>query len=435
MARRPLRFRGTEGQIRLPRLVIIGASLVVAVFVVAAGIGVLGVGGGGYTATFVFPHATNLFAGSRVQVDGFNVGLVDGLEVRDGKALVKVTVDDEHAPLREGTTARIDWQSLPGERLVQITPGPETNAALPDGAMITATTPRIELDQVLSALDPETRAELRRIIPGLDQALAGHEEDLGQTLQAAGPALHAATDVLDAIGGDGPALESLLTSVRDLAERLVARRDSVRGIIDGFDRNLARTADRAGELAEGLDELPATLRAADSVLGKVPPAAAASLPLLRDLLPAVEALPAAAADLRPFMAQLRPAVAELRPALGSLASVLDELAPPDGATPGLLDKAHAVVPPVTGVVASLLPVLDYLRPYTPEVAGLLANLASASANYDANGHFLRIYVTSGSLLLGSATGQLNPAITKNPDRSPGELEGQPLTDAAGSPVR
>ena len=111
--------------------------------------------------------------------------------------------------------------------------------------MITATTPRIELDQVLSALDPETRAELRRIIPGLDQALAGHEEDLGQTLEAAGPALHAATDVLDAIGGDGPALQTLLTSVRDLAERLVARRDSVRGIIDGFDRNLSRTALRS----------------------------------------------------------------------------------------------------------------------------------------------------------------------------------------------
>jgi phospholipid/cholesterol/gamma-HCH transport system substrate-binding protein len=410
------------------RLLIVGASLVVAVFVVAAGLKFLGVGGGAYQATFVFPHATNLFSGSRVQVDGFNVGLVDRLEVRDGKALVKVTVDDRHAPLREGTTARIDWQSLPGERIVQITPGPETNAALPDGAMITATTPRIELDQVLSALDPETRAELRRIIPGLDQALAGNEDDLGATLQAAGPALHAATDVLDAIGGDGPALESLLTSVRDLAERLVARRDSVRGIIDGFDRNLARTADRADELAEGLDELPATLRTADSALGKVPPAAAASLPLLRDLLPAVEALPAAAADLRPFMAQLRPALAELRPVLGSLATVLDE-------TPGLLDQAHAVVPPVTGVVASLLPVLDYLRPYTPELAGALSNLASASANYDANGHFLRIYVSSGSLLLGSTTGQLNPAITKNPDRAPGELEGQPLTDAAGSAVR
>jgi phospholipid/cholesterol/gamma-HCH transport system substrate-binding protein len=403
--------------------------VVVGVLVIAGVLNLVGFGGGGgYHATFVFPHATNLFRGSRVQIDGFNVGLVKGLEVRDGKALVKVNVNDKHAPLREGTTARIDWQSLPGERIVQIAPGPKTNAALPDGAMITATTPRVELDQVLSALDPGTRAEIRRIVPGLDEALAGHEDDLGRTLESAGPALGAATDVLQAIGSDGPALQTLLTSVRDLAERLVARRDSVRGIIDGFDRNLQQTAKRSEDLAAGLDELPATLRTADSVLGKVPPAAAAALPLLRDLLPAAQALPAAAADLRPFLSELRPTLAELRPALVSLATVLDE-------TPGLLDKAHSVVPPVTAVVSSLLPVLDYLRPYTPEVAGLLSNLASASANFDANGHFLRVYVSSGSLLLGSITGQLNPSIDKNPSRPPGELEGQPLTDAAGSPIR
>jgi phospholipid/cholesterol/gamma-HCH transport system substrate-binding protein len=411
------------------RLVTIGATVVVGVLVIAGVLNLVGFGGaGGYRATFVFPHATNLFPGSRVQIDGFNVGLVKGLEVRDGKALVKVKLDDKHAPLREGTTARIDWQSLPGERIVQISPGPRANAALPDGAMITATTPRVELDQVLSALDPGTRAAIRRIVPGLDEALAGHEEDLGRTLESAGPALNAATDVLHAIGSDGPALQTLLTSVRDLAERLVARRDSVRGIIDGFDRNLEQTAKRSEDLAAGLDQLPATLQAADSVLGKVPPAAAAALPLLRDLLPAAQALPAAAADLRPFLTELRPTLAELRPALVSLATVLEE-------TPGLLDKAHSVVPPFTGVVSSLLPVLDYLRPYTPEVAGLLSNLASASANFDANGHFLRVYVSSGSMLLGSITGQLNPSIDKNPSRPPGELEGQPLTDAAGSPIR
>ena len=62
---------------------------------------------------------------------------------------------------------------------------------------------------------------------------------------------------------------------------------------------------------------------------------------------------------------------------------------------------------------------------------MISNLASASANFDAHGHFLRVYVSSGSLLLGGITGQLNPAITKNPSRPPGELEGQPLTDARG----
>ncbi|HEY3238915.1 MAG TPA: MlaD family protein [Acidimicrobiia bacterium] len=408
------------------RLAMVGAAVLVAGLMAAGGMAWLG-GGSGYQVTFVFPHATNLFAGSRAQIDGFTAGGVDRLEVRDGKALVRVSIDDHHAPLRAGTTARIDYQSFPGERIVAITPGPETNAPLPDGAMITGNTPRVELDQILTALDPETRAALRHLVPELDATLAGHEEDLGATLEAAGPAIETLTDVLVAVGEDGPALHRLLGSVRELSERLVARKDAVRQTIDGFDRNLAATAGRSEQLAEGLDDLPATLRAADRVLGRVPGTAQAALPLLRDLLPAAEALPAAARDLRPFLAELRPALADLRPALQSLAAVLDE-------TPSLLDTAHAVVPPTTAVLSSLLPAIDFLRPYTPELAGLIANLASASANYDANGHFLRVWTTAGtSTVIGAPA--LSPLIDQVPDRRPGELEGQPITDATGSSVR
>ncbi|MGH9037679.1 MAG: MlaD family protein, partial [Acidimicrobiia bacterium] len=207
-----------------------------------------------------------------------------------------------------------------------------------------------------------------------------------------------------------------------------------RQTIDGFDRNLAATARRSEELAQGLDDLPATLRVADKVLGRVPGTAAVALPLLRDLLPAAQALPAVAADLRPFLAELRPTLVDLRPALASLVAVLDETHNLADENRRLLDKAHAVVPPTTAVLSSLLPAIDFLRPYTPELAGLIANLASASANYDANGHFLRVWTTAGtSTLIGAPA--LSPLVDQIPDRRPGELEGQPITDATGSPVR
>ncbi|MGH9041373.1 MAG: MlaD family protein [Acidimicrobiia bacterium] len=408
------------------RLAIVGAAVLAAGLLTAAGMAWLG-GGGGYHVTFVFPHATNLVAGSRVQIDGFSAGGVQELEVRDGKALVSVSIDDRHVPLPAGTTARIDYQSLPGERIVAITPGPDSNAPLPDGAMITGNTARVDLDQILTALDPDTRAALRRLLPELDATLAGHEDELGATLEASGPALHALTDVLAAIGEDGPALHRLLGSVRDMSERLVARKDAVRQTIDGFDRNVNAIAGHSEQLAQGLDGLPGTLAAADRVLGQVPATAAAALPLLRDLLPAAEALPATARDLRPFLAELRPALADLRPVLSSLAAVLDE-------TPALLDTVHDVVPPFTGVLSSLLPAIDLLRPYTPELAGVLANLASASANFDANGHFLRVWTTGGTSTLVGAP-DLSPLVDPMPDRRPGELEGQPVTDATGSRLR
>jgi phospholipid/cholesterol/gamma-HCH transport system substrate-binding protein len=410
------------------RLAAIGATVVVVGLLLAFGLSRLGGGGEFHNVSLVFPHATNLFPGSRVQVDGFNVGKVTGLETRDGKAVVEVRVDKAHSPLRDGTRARISYLSFPGERVVDIDPGPEENAPLPEGAMITGNTPRIELDQILATLTPEVRAQLKRIVPALDSALNGNEENLGDTLETAGPAIDALANVLEAVGKDGPALRQLLTSVRELAERLVARKADVRQTIDAFDRNMTALAGKEEALRAGLEDLPGTLGQASSVLGRVPGAAAAALPLLRDLRPATEALPQAAADLRPFLTELRPVLADLRPAIVSLSALLDE-------TPSLLDKAHAVVPPTNRVLTALLPVLDFLRPYTPELVGALTNLGSAAANYDANGHFLRIYASSGSLLFAGQSSTLSPNVHQKPDRRPGELAGQPLVDAAGSAVR
>ncbi|HVW33433.1 MAG TPA: MlaD family protein [Acidimicrobiia bacterium] len=385
-------------------------------------------GGGNASATFVFPDASNIIAGSRVLVDGFPVGKVTGLEPKDGKAFVHVRLDSAHSPLREGTTARISYQSLLGERVVDVLPAPRTNAALPDGAVITGTTARVELDQLINALDPDTRAAVQKALPGLDAALAGHEADAQGTVDTAGPALDALAEILQAVGSDGPALHRLLTSLQDLSARLVARQDAVRQTIDGFDRNLQAVSGQADALGQAIDELPSTLQQASATLGQVPPAVAAAVPLLRDLLPAAQALPAAAADLRPFLADLGPALVDLRPTLDALAGLLVE-------TPSTLDAAHAVVPPATSLVAALSPAIDFLRPYTPELAGAVTNLASASANYDANGHYIRIFLSSGSALLDESPFLLNPALSQHPARKPGELVGQPLTDAAGSAVR
>jgi phospholipid/cholesterol/gamma-HCH transport system substrate-binding protein len=406
------------------------AGLAVMVTVLLAGGGVSLVRGSAerYEATFVFPYAGNLITGSRVQIDGFDVGKVTKLEPRDGRALVRVSINDDHAPLHAGTSASIGYLSFLGERVVEISPGAPENAPLPAGAMITSTVSRVELDDVLNALDEKTREALSRLAPGFDAVLDGREDDLGATLESAGPALDAMTKFLQAMGEDGPALRRLLTSVRELSQRLVARREAVRGTIDGFDRNLQALAEKDAALRDALDDLPATLRAASAALGRLPGAVGASVLLLDDLRPGVEALAPMAADLRPFLAELRPTLAELRPMMAALGGVLAE-------TPGLLDRAHSAVPATTRLVTALLPAIDFLRPYTPELVGSLTNFGSASANYDKNGHYLRIYVSSGSNLLIGSPDPPNPTIEENPQRRPGELEGQPLTDATGSKVR
>jgi len=236
--------------------------------------------------------------------------------------------------------------------------------------------------------------------------------------------------LLAAIGQDGPALRRLVTSVRDLTQRLNRDPVALRDTVTGLETVLSATAAQGEPLDRALDDLPALLAQADATLARVPQAAVATLPLLQDLRPVVQALPAVAGELRPILAELRPTLAELRPALSTLADVLVD-------TPSLLDRGRATVPPLTSVVAGLVPAVDYLRPYTPELAGALANVASGIASYDHNGHFLGVLGTGGSVFWGKSDTKASPFVRQVRHRLPGELANQPAmdTDAAGSGVR
>jgi phospholipid/cholesterol/gamma-HCH transport system substrate-binding protein len=104
-------------------------------------------------------------------------------------------------------------------------------------------------------------------------------------------------------------------------------------------------------------------------------------------------------------------------------------------TPALLDSLHAVLPGLNSLVGDLTPALGYLRPYTPEAAGVLANLGSASANYDSNGHYTRIFIQAGLANANVNPGVVPPGFSRTPDPYPGEAGNQPWTDAFGSGMR
>jgi phospholipid/cholesterol/gamma-HCH transport system substrate-binding protein len=104
-------------------------------------------------------------------------------------------------------------------------------------------------------------------------------------------------------------------------------------------------------------------------------------------------------------------------------------------TPGLLDAVHQTVPGVAGTASYLGPVLNYLRPYTPELAGWLSEWTSNGGNYDANGHFVRFYLQEGATTFADNPGVLPPGTQNEPYPLPGANANQPWQDAWGSGVR
>ncbi|MCW2666475.1 MAG: hypothetical protein JWN57_1437 [Frankiales bacterium] len=393
-----------------------------------------GLTGGGYEVTVVMPSAPNLVKGGKVEVDGADAGRVQSLEVRDGQALVTVSIADEYAPLRTGTTARIEWKALLGERTLVIEPGPASNPDLPDRGRVEGSRQRVELDQLLAALDAPTRARLQRLTQNLAATLRGSEDDVNGTLRTAGPVVQALGGIAASVGRDGEALKSLVTRLRDVTDVTTTRRQDVRAVVADLTSLTQRAARERSSLDATLAALPGTLRQATSTLDRVPGTVAAADPLLRDAAPLAAQLPAVSADLRPLLQDLRPALQDLRPTLNQVSVLLDD-------APRLLDGANAVLPGLTQLTKGALPALDFLRPYTPEVTGWLANWGSATANYDVYGNYTRIYVQAGPASVLGSPGALGPAlgdlglVKTNPQRQPGELEGQPWTDANGSPIR
>jgi phospholipid/cholesterol/gamma-HCH transport system substrate-binding protein len=405
------------------------APAIIAILAVGllAVVGLRLVRGDGYQLQLVFPSAPDVVKGLQVQVDGFDAGEVTDLEAKDGQAIVTVTLQEPYDEMPEGSTAEIEWKAVLGERVIQIVPGDSDARNLPDNAMVRGDD-RVEIDQVLAALDDKTRERLASTIIALDSAVENRGNDLNATLEQLGPALEALGTVLGGIGADGPAIRDVVTRSAQLMDVLDQNSEAIRSTIHDLDAQQSDLAVNDQALAAALQELPATLEDAQAALGKVPGTVDAAHPLLTELTTSVEALPA-------FTDQVSPLLRDLNPTLRSTRSTLHHLSDLLGITPELLVSSTRLLPEVDTATGRLLPALSFLRPYTPEITGYFTNWASAGQQYLGRYHVGRIKAQGGTTTPIGVLNALPPGVTQDETPLPGSIVGQPWADATGARIR
>lgn len=407
-----------------PRLI---AALGLAL-VVAGTVSVVRMVNDAYTVDLLMPSADTSFVGGSVMIDGTRSGEVTAIDVRDGQAVLTVEIDDEHAPLPGGTVARINWQSTLGARLVELVPGDEENPPIKSGALLTDAVERVELDDVLAALDEPTRKRLQSLLTQLDGTLEGSEKDVNKTIQGAGPTLEALGAILEAIGDDGPQLKALITDLRSVTNNLASNRDGVSATVAQLQTALDEVASEQESIQESLKALPGTLDTATSTLEDAPGSIESARGVIRDLSPVVTRLPKVAQQLQPVLIQLPGVLDQLQGTLVNTSTLLDQ-------TPALLDGVTTVGPQTTSALKEAGPMVSFLRPYTPELIGWLSNWVSVFMGHNASGNFGRALVTvSGSSVTGNPGVQI-PGLQYQSRTEPGEIVGQPWTDANGDEIR
>src|SRR5829696_1337538 len=129
------------------------AAAIAAVAIAAFLVLVLLLGGGRpYAVKLRLDNASQLVKGNLVQVSGEKVGTVKSIKLTDdGQAEVGIEVNEDYAPLHQGTKAVIRQASLSGvaNRYVDLQQGPMTAPKIASGATLPATSTEsaVDLDQ------------------------------------------------------------------------------------------------------------------------------------------------------------------------------------------------------------------------------------------------------------------------------------------------
>ncbi len=351
-------------------------------------------GDGGTEYTLLFQSAGQLVKDDDVQVGGRRIGSVRAIELTSGnRAAIKITVQEPYAPLREGTQAVIRLTSLSGvaNRYVALTPAPGDAKELPEGATLTSasTTDVVDLDQIFNTLDDRTRGDLADVIKGFAVQYEGKGAETGQSTKYFNPLLSTSRQLVQEVTEDEGALTRFLVNSSRAVTTIAERRDDLSAAVGNANATASAIGQENAALAQALGLLPTTLRRANTTFVNL-------RATLDDLDVLVAASKPATKDLAPFLRELRPLLAAAGPTIHDLRLAVRRSGPDNDLVEATrkFPKLQQVASPAfrngREALVKAQPVLEFARPYTPDLIGWFRDFGQGSSNYDANGHFARI---------------------------------------------
>ncbi|MEX2195403.1 MAG: MlaD family protein [Thermoleophilaceae bacterium] len=328
-----------------------------------------------YDVRAQLPSGAKLIAGNAVRIGGDRVGQITEIETetveQDGEpvsiAVIEMELDKRVQPLAADTQVIVRPQSLLGLKYVELTPG-ESEQTLQPGATLSlanATAP-VDLEDVLSTFDAETRVAARAALEGYGNAFAGRGPALNVTLRELRPFLTHLQPVMETLSDPDTQLDALFRALGDAAGQAAPVAQVQAALFANAATTFEALARDESALAETIDRSPETLDAAISSFRVQQPFLTEFAELSRDLQPASAALER---SLPPFNSALAVGTPVLRetPPTNELAEgvlrQLDELAenPATLMALGNLHRTVDVAAPFVGFVAPYQTVCNYFN--------------------------------------------------------------------------
>lgn len=379
----------------------------------------------------VVRQATELGPRSPVRVAGVEVGNVKEVEPGPGgTSVITLALEDDALPIHEDATLKVRPRIfLEGNFFVDLRPGSPGAPTADEGHTLplSQTAAPVQLDQILSTLEHDTRANLGLLLEALGEGFADggaralrkawkpSDEAFTQGAIAAEAFRGVRDDDLPGFVDAGGRVAAALTRGRRLPE-----------LVEGLNRSLRGLGAHRAELAASLPALDRLLAEADPALDAFNASFPPTRALIADARPGVRAAPATLELAIPVLAQARRLVAprelpalleELDPAVRSLARL----------TPDLTELLNDVTPVTECVRLVALPTLKTPIDDPPNSSGepvyreLLygtVGLAGSSQNFDGNGPAVRYHAGFGDTTVTTgrvpSTGESLVGLTDEP---------------------
>jgi virulence factor Mce-like protein len=204
-----------------------------------------------YTVKAEFASAAELVPGDDVTIAGLRVGKIDWIQPgAGGGASAQLLIHGAYAPLFRDARAVVQQKNLLGEAYVELNRGSSASGPMPDGGTIAArdTLTPVEVDQILSVLDNDTRDRLTLLINTLGEATAGNGENMNVSAADLHSLAGSLSRIATAVAAQSTDLDTLISSLTKVMQTIAAWHAEFRAMITDWDRLMAALAQREQDL-------------------------------------------------------------------------------------------------------------------------------------------------------------------------------------------
>jgi phospholipid/cholesterol/gamma-HCH transport system substrate-binding protein len=369
-----------------------------------------------FNGAFSTVQAVTPGQGQTVDVAGVKVGEIHRVDLEDGRAVLGLRISDTKLRVYNDASMLLRPKTGLRDMVVELNPGHPQAGRLKEGATvpISQTLPDVNLDEILAALDQDTRDYLVSLVQNGATGLRGRAGDLDRTIRAFKPTAHALRRINVELAQRRTNIKRVIHNFSLVAGELGTRDDQIARFVDDSNAVFSVLARQEAAIRATVSGLPSTLTTTRTALEKTDTLASQLGPTLQALRPAARELGPALTQIRPFLRQTTPVIRDqIRPLVRATNPLVTQLRPTlrdlSAATPNLVVSLQ--------VVNRLLDMLAYNPPGQEEgylfwnswVNHLGASLFSLQ---DAHGPIRRglLLVSCNALNVLDNVAQVNPVL-------------------------